>query len=133
MNIFNMDDFDKEFEDKFRSACEEYAMYGHAEERTTLDKEWTYEELHENVYDVCMEHMTDKLLGKYVNKALFNADLLKPQYMADKLLNQIEDLIELYNSEYDKHRNEKCFGIVWFDEAIKKMITKELRENLVCR
>lgn len=132
MNVFNMDDFDKEFEDKFRSACNEYASYG-SRERTTLDNEWTHDELHENVYDVCIEYMTDKVLSKYKNKALINQDLLKPQYMADRLISQTDDLVELYNSEYDKHRNEKCFGIVWFDEAIKRMITKELRENVVCR
>ena len=123
-------DVNKGYEAMFAEKCEEIAMY-QPEVRTTLDGEWTEEELREDVYDVCIETMTDSVLKKYQYRALKDSDLLKTQYMAEKILDQIDDVVELYNKEYDKHRNENKFGIVWYDEAIKSMINKLLKENLV--
>lgn len=123
-------EIDEGYEAEFAQKCEEIAMY-QPRVRTTLDGEWTEEELKEDVYDVCIEEMTADKLKKYQYRALRNRDLLKPQYMAETILNQINDIIELYNTEYDKHRNERKFGIVWYDEAIKSKINKLLKENLV--
>ena len=125
-------DIDKGYEAMFAEKCEEIAMY-QPEVRTTLNGEWTEEELREDVYDVCIETMTDDVLKKYQYRALKDNDLLKTQYMADHILEQIDDVIEFYNKEYDKHRNERCFGIVWYDNAIKCMIKKELKDNLVIK
>lgn len=125
-----MFDINKSVEDEFARRCTEIAMY-QPSVRTTLDGEWTEEELREDVYDVCIETMTDSALKKYQYRALKDSDLLKTQYMAEKILDQIDDVVELYNKEYDKHRNDNKFGIVWYDEAIKSMINKLLKENLV--
>lgn len=125
-----MFDINKSIEDEFARRCTEIAMY-QPSIRTTLDGEWTEEELREDVYDVCIETMTNSALKKYQYRALKDSDLLKTQYMAEKILDQIDDVVELYNKEYDKHRNENKFGIVWYDEEIKSMINKLLKENLV--
>lgn len=125
-----MFDINRLMEDEFTRRCTEIAMY-QPEVRTTLDGEWEEDELTEDVYDICIEVMTPKLLKKYQYRALKDVNLLKPQYMAEHILGQIDDVIELYNKEYDKHRNENKFGIIWYDEAISKMIKSELRGNVV--
>ena len=124
------DELDKHAEDEFRIKCEEIAMHQPVV-RTTLDGEWDEDELKSDVYDVCTEVMTKSILKKYTNRALRNSKLLLPDYMHETILNSIDDVIELYNKEYDKHRNENKFGIIWYDEAIKKIILKLLKENLV--
>ena len=128
--MYFFDDLDKQAESEFRIKCEEIAMHQPVV-RTTLDGEWDEDELRGDIYDVCIEVMTPKLLKKYQFRALRDTNLLKPNYMAEHILNQIDDVIELYNKEYDKHRNEKCFGIKWYDETITSMIKRELKENLV--
>ena len=45
-----MFDIDKSIEDEFKRRCTEIAMY-QPSVRTTLDGEWTEEELREDVYD----------------------------------------------------------------------------------
>ena len=45
---------DKEYEDEFANKCQEIAIYQPVE-RTTLDGEWTEEELRNDIYDVCVE------------------------------------------------------------------------------
>lgn len=115
---------------KWNELMYEIAMY-QPTVRITLDGEWEEEELRSDIYDVCVEVMTSELLEKYKYRALKNIDILKPHYMNELILNQIEDVVELYNKEYDKHRHEKYFGIKWYDEAIRNMILKNLKENLV--
>lgn len=124
-------EIDEAYESEFATKCEEIAIY-QAVERTTLDKEWTEEELKSDIYDVCKEVMTDSIIKKYEFKAVRDKNLFKCHYMAERISEKIEDVIELYNKEYDKHRNDGKFGIVWYDEAIKKMIMKELKENIIC-
>lgn len=104
-------------------------IYDHRE-RVTLDAEWTQEELESDIYDVCAEIMSTEV-KKYEHRALYDRDLLKCQYMTEHLINTIGDVIELYNKEYDKHRDSKIFGIRLFDDAIKKMIRLELKRNVV--
>lgn len=123
-------EIDQAYEEEFAHTCEMISMY-QPTVRTTLDGEWEEDELREDVYDMCITTMTSDLLKKYEFRALKDTNLLKPHYMAEHILNQIEDVIELYNKEYDKHRNEKCFGIIWYDKIITKMINKELKENVV--
>ena len=103
------------------------------EEDTTIDGEWTDDELRSDIYDVCTEVMTDNELKRYENRALIDKDLLKKQYMTEHIIQEIGDTIEFYNKQYDKHRNENKFGIYLFDDAIKKLIKSELRRNLVVR
>ena len=124
------DELDEQAENEFKLKCEEIAMYQPVI-RATLDGEWDEHELKSDIYDVCAEVMTEATLKKYTNRALKNAKLLLPDYMNETILNSIDDVIELYNTEYDKHRKENKFGIIWYDEAIKKMILKLLKENLV--
>ena len=123
-------EIDEAYEFEFAAKCEEIAMYQHIE-RTTLDGEWTEEELKSDIYDVCIETMTEKIIDKYKYRAINNKNLLNHHYMSEHILNQIDDVIEFYNKEYDKHRNENKFGIVWYDDAIKRVIMKSLEENLV--
>ena len=99
--------------------------------RTTVDDKWDEEELRGDVYDVCVEVMTPKLLEQYKYRALKDKDLLLPQYMAEQILNQIEDVVELYDVEYYKHCSEDSPGIRWYDKVIIDMIHKELNGNLV--
>ena len=103
------------------------------EEDTTIDGEWTDDELRSDIYDVCTEVMTDNELKRYENRALIDKDLLKKQYMTEHIIQEIGDTIEFYNKQYDKHRNENKFGIYLFDDAIKKLIKSELRRNLVVK
>lgn len=124
------DGIDEAYENEFADKCEMLSLYGKSSARTTLDEEWDEDELRDNVYDVCVELMTDKFLKAYQFKAMQDTNLLKHDYMTEHLLEQI-DVIELYNKEYDKHRHENAFGITWFDMAIKELIRKKLKENLM--
>lgn len=127
--ILGMDEYEKQFEQDMQKGCQAYAMY-ESHERTTLDGEWSEGELSADIYDVCVEVMTEQELKKYKHRALKDPDLLKVQYMAEHIEQQT-DVIKLYNTEYDKHRHEKAFGIRWYDDAIKKMILQELKNNLI--
>ena len=62
--------------------------------RTTIDDEWTEEELADNIDDECIK-LIDKYKGKYVNKAVYDSNLLKPAYLAEKIKSESEDLIEI--------------------------------------
>lgn len=128
--VLGLNEYEKQYEKDFRNTCETYAMYQADKEEHTLDGEWSEEELKADIYDVCVEVMTEQELKKYKYRALRNPDLLKIQYMAEHIKQQI-DVIKLYNTEYDKHRHEKIFGIHWYDDALKKMILQELKDNLI--
>ena len=64
VEAISMFDINKAVEDEFARRCTDIAMY-QPSVRTTLDGEWTEEELREDVYDVCIETMTDSALKKY--------------------------------------------------------------------
>lgn len=127
--ILGLDEYERQYEKDFKDASDTYAMYQTDIEEYTLDGEWSEGELSADIYDVCVEVMTEQELKKYQHRALKDPDLLKVQYMAE-YIGQQTDVIKLYNTEYDKHRNEKAFGIRWYDDAIKKMILQELKNNL---
>jgi hypothetical protein len=98
-------------------------------ERVTAKDDWHEDELRADVHDMCIKIMTPELLKQYEYRALRDEDLLKSQYMAEHILSQI-DVIELFDTEYDKHNNEGS-GIEWYDKAITIMINTELKENLM--
>lgn len=104
-------------------------MYG-SSPRVTLDEEWTEEELADNIYDECVRVLKE-YQEKYKGRALYDTNLLKPQYLAEKIRNENDDLIEIYNKLYDQHRNENKFGIYWFDLWIEKQIRHIMTDNLV--
>lgn len=105
------------------------AMY-QSHERTTLDNEWTEEELKGCIYDTCTKHMDSKWCDKYKNRALMDRNLLLKQYMVEKLCTD-NDVIEIYNREYGKNVDKQGFGINWFDEWTVKQIDRLMRENIV--
>lgn len=127
--ILGIEEYEMQMQSDMQNARNSLAMY-QVEERSTLDGEWYEGELEADIYDVCVEVMTEQEMNRYKYRALKDPDLLKPQYMAERI-NSYTDVITLYNTEYDKHRNEKVFGIRWYDNAIKKLIDQELKNNLV--
>ena len=50
--------------------------------------------------------------------------------MSEQIAGEI-DVVETYNKAYDKNRSKNQFGIIFYDEAIKSIILKKLKENLV--
>ena len=127
--ILGIEEYEMQMQSDMQNARNSLSMY-QVEERSTLDGEWYEGELEADIYDVCVEVMTEQEMNRYKYRALKDPDLLKPQYMAEKI-NSYTDVITLYNTEYDKHRKEKVFGIRWYDNAIKKLIYQELKNNLV--
>lgn len=105
-------------------------IYQGGEDRVTLDKEWTEEELIDNIYDECTK-LLPLLQEEYKNRAVYNTDLYKPQYLAEKIRAESDDLIEIYNKCVDAHRNDNKFGIYWFDQWISKQVTRIITNNLV--
>ena len=79
-------------------------FYYRSTPRTTLDNEWTEEELRGDIYDECMK-LLPEYEQKYKHKAVYDKDLFKPQYLAEKIISE-NDLVEAYNREYDKHRDQ---------------------------
>lgn len=106
-------------------------------ERLTLDREWTEQELRDDVWDeankILNGHDGKKgWLDRNKDRAFHDKDLVKVEYLVENILTEI-DVIELYNKEVDKHRNDtdKLFGIAYFDKAIQSKIERTLKQNLV--
>lgn len=111
---------------------DEYVVYGH-EEKLTLDGEWTYDELDGDVYDVVAKYYErNNVSDRYKGKALYDTDLLKPQYMVEEIKCGV-DLIEVYNTEYNKRKEENKFGITYFDEWVENQIQQKLKGNEVLK
>lgn len=128
-----------EFEEKFQKAVKSISLYEGNIERTTLDKEWTESELIEEIRDEAIKLLEGDTenkgwieKNKARSKALYDSDLLLPEYLANKIIDEY-DCIELYNKEVDKHRKdaEKDYGINHFDRIIIKKMTKILKDNIV--
>lgn len=125
-------EYNDEFEKQFKNAQE---LLGHTiyepETRTTLDKEWEYDELESNVYDIVHKYYEKyNIKDKYKNRALHQPLMLEVDYMAN-VIRDSYDLIEVYNKEYDKHRNEKKFGITYFDNWVRSEIKRQIKSELV--
>lgn len=112
--------------------AEKYSVgyYEGEQERQTLDGEWVESELLGDISDICIK-ILKKEAPKYENRALKDKLLLSPEYLATQVCENIPDVIELYNSEYDKRKSEKLFGIHYFDEAIEKEVRSILKNNVV--
>lgn len=107
-----------------------YVMYGHHEDYT-IDKEWSEDELSGDVSDEVLKYYNKHdVQEKYKDRALYDRNLLLPQYMTEKITSQY-DLIQEYNKQYDKRKSEKKFGITYFDEWVISLISKLLKENIV--
>lgn len=129
--MLSFDEIVEKQEKEFRTKCEEIAYYQGNRQRITIDHEWTEEDLIGEVKDEVYKYI-EAWKDKHKNKAMYNNNLVLDAYMAEEILND-NDVIEIYNKEYDKRRNEKKFGIVYFDDWLKKEVDKRLRQNLVLR
>lgn len=126
-------------EKEFREKVEEVAYYQGDKERVTLDGEWTEEELRGDVED----EVSKLLNGTNVTKGwienhkfcvLKNPDLTHVEFLVNAFCDE-NDLIEVYNTAVDEHRNdsEKLFGIHYFDQKVRAKLVKMLSENLAAQ
>lgn len=124
-------------EEEFRRKCwEASSIYGSVE-RTTLDGEWTEEELKETMLDEIAKILHGDKTNKgwlEINKhrAVKNKDFLHEEFICTNICDRF-DLIEVYNRVVDLHRNDKprLFGIHYFDQIVHKEVNKMLKENLI--
>lgn len=131
MFIGSFEDFERKQEEEFRAKCEEFAYYQGNRQRVTIDREWTEEDLKDEVKDEVFK-IVQEWNSKHTDRAVYNTDMLHDAYVAETIINGI-DLIERYNIEYDKRKNEKRFGIHYFDEWLHKELLKQLNKNLVIK
>jgi len=134
MEFYNdMTDFEKAQEDELRAKIVEVnSLYGHVD-RTTLDGEWTEEELKDDVWSEAKKILRDEgWLEKHKHRTLKDSDLTHEEFIVEDICSRY-DLIEVYNRAYDKHRNDKPmkFGIHYFDELARAEVLKVLKNNLV--
>ena len=78
--------------------------YGGSRERMTLDGEWSESELKDNVWDDCNTVLKEWLI-KNSGKTVYDKNLLSVDYLAEHICDE-HDVVEIYNKEYDKHRND---------------------------
>lgn len=133
----DMNAFEIAMENEFREKVEQLSLYSGDGERTTLDNEWTEEELEGVLYDETIKILngTDGKKGwleKNKNKALYDKLLTTPEYIVEDIKDRY-DLIEIYNRACDMHRNDekKLFGIHYFSDLAIKEVNKTLRNNIV--
>jgi hypothetical protein len=129
------EDYNRAFEKDFEEKLEMLSAYQGEQTRETLDCEWTEGDLIEEVQDLAF-----KILGNGKGKgwleehkycAVKDKDLLHDEFVSNRICDE-NDLIEIYNTACDKHRNDenKLFGIHYFDDEIKLKINKLLSDNL---
>lgn len=130
---------DQKAENEFRLKVQEMCMYQGNIERYTLDREWTEEELKDDVMDEAIRLLkgtTDKpgWVEKTKDRAKIDTDLDYPEFLANRVIDEY-DLVEEYNKQVDKHRNDenKKFGIHYFDEWCIKIMEKILKDNLLTK
>jgi len=133
----SMEDYERAFEDEFKNKIEEIAYYQGDQERTTIDGEWTEEELKDDVYSEALkilngDKQTKGWLELNKGRALKDTNLDKPEFIVTNICDRF-DLVEVYNRAYDIHKNDKprLFGIHYFDELARADVKKVLKENLV--
>lgn len=131
----SMSDFERAQENEFRSKVTQISNLGiKPEERLTLDREWTEQELKDDLLDEAEKILKGEKgwIEKHKYRVLRDETLIHSEFLVNKILEET-DLIELYNKAYDKHRNDKPrkFGIVYYDEELHKIITKTLNNNLL--
>ena len=133
----NMTSFEEAQEKEFRQAVETLGYYQGDTERTTIDGEWTEKDLKEDVLDEAHKLLHDEKSGwlaKNKGRAVLNKDLLHEEFLCNEICDSL-DLVEVYNTQYDLHRNDenRKFGIHYFDEYIVKQLNKILKENLLAK
>lgn len=128
---------EEEFQRKVREVNEQYGYYEGGSERTTLDGEWEYSELKEELWSeahAILHGSKDKKgwLAEHKERALRDKSLTREEFIVENICDSM-DLIEEYNKECDKHRNDvqKLFGIHYFTEFADREIMKVLRGNLL--
>lgn len=129
--------YDRAAEEEFKIKCEEIAYYQGDIERTTLDGEWTEQELKDDLWDEANKFLNGTKESKgwletHKGRAMRDTDLCKVQYLVEDICTRY-DMIEVYNKVVDMHRNDenKLFGIAYFDQIARAEIEKTLKQNLV--
>ncbi len=127
------EEFERQQELKLEKAIRDYnemsSSYYSSQNRTTLDGEWEYDELLGVLTDE-----TDKKVKEFNEKNQFRAvkdkELTYTEFIVNKICDE-HDLIELYNDEYDKHRNdtEKVFNIHHFENRVHSIIDRIFKDN----
>ena len=133
----SQEDYDRAAEEEFKIKCEEIAYYQGDIERTTLDGEWTEQELKDDLWDEANKFLNGTKESKgwlenHKGRAMRDTDLCKVQYLVEDICTRY-DMIEVYNKVVDMHRNDenKLFGIAYFDQIARAEIEKTLKQNLV--
>lgn len=131
------EDYDIAAEKEFRDKIEEIAYYQGDIERTTLDGEWTEQELKDDLWDEANKIIngtkdTKGWLEIHKDRAMVDTELYKVEYIVEDICTRY-DLIEVYNKVVDMHRNDepKLFGIAYFDQIARAEIEKTLKQNLL--
>lgn len=133
----SQEDYDRAAEEEFKIKCEEITYYQGDIERTTLDGEWTEQELKDDLWDEANKFLNGTKESKgwletHKGRAMRDTDLCKVQYLVEDICTRY-DMIEVYNKVVDMHRNDenKLFGIAYFDQIARAEIEKTLKQNLV--
>lgn len=133
----SQEDYDRAAEEEFKIKCEEIAYYQGDIERTTLDGEWTEQELKDDLWDEANKFLNGTKESKgwletHKGRTMRDTDLCKVQYLVEDICTRY-DMIEVYNKVVDMHRNDenKLFGIAYFDQIARAEIEKTLKQNLV--
>ena len=133
----SQEDYDRAAEEEFKIKCEEIAYYQGDIERTTLDGEWTEQELKDDLWDEANKFINGTKESKgwletHKGRAMRDTDLCKVQYLVEDICTRY-DMIEVYNKVVDMLRidEHKLFGIEYFDQIARAEIEKTLKQNLV--
>lgn len=140
MNLYEgMSDIEIKAEEEFKAKIVEVQSYYRHRERTTIDGEWTYDELKEDLWGEAHKYLHGDgnktgWLAHCLGRALKDPLLLKEEYLVEDICDRY-DLIEVYNKAYDMHRNDKpmMFGIHYFDELARAEVAKTLKNNLITK
>ena len=127
----DMSDYERAAEEEFRNKVEELSYYQGEVERTTIDGEWTEEELKGDIWDEASK-LVDDWIEKNKHRALKDDKLTHVEFIVNDICSRY-DIIEVYNRAYDLHRNDKnrMFGIHYYDELVRAEVKKVLDNNLV--
>ena len=110
--------------------------YEGEQNRTTIDNEWSEEDLKSDVDDEVLKFMSPDNKNSYYNRnksrPVYNKDLTHEEFVAEKIKSE-NDLVEIYNKEYDKHHSDskQVFTIHYFDEWLQSEIKRIIDENIV--
>jgi hypothetical protein len=127
------EDYQRAFEKDFREKCKMINEQSKRIERTTIDGEWTYDELKDDIWSEAKKIFRDEgWINKHKGRAFKDNDLLHEEFIVEDICNRY-DLIEVYDRAYEIHHNDKPMelGIHYFDELARAEVFKILNNNLV--